>query len=60
MKTTAQQLPPPPSPITIDAPLSPQWAFVIQFRAIEDRSTRLVVSNTWCQAAPAIFSRWKN
>lgn len=23
-----------PSPVTIDTPLSPQWAFVVQFRAV--------------------------
>jgi hypothetical protein len=34
METTRQTRPPISSPITIDAPLSPQWGFVVQFRAV--------------------------
>jgi hypothetical protein len=34
MKTPSQKRTPPLSPATIDAPLSPQWAFVVQFRAL--------------------------
>jgi hypothetical protein len=33
-KTPRQTRTTPPAPITIDAPLSPQWAFVVQFRAV--------------------------
>jgi hypothetical protein len=34
MKTPSQKRTSPPSSVTIDAPLSPQWAFVVQFRAV--------------------------
>ena len=34
MKTTAQRLNTTMSPVTSDAPLSPQWAFVVQFRSV--------------------------
>jgi hypothetical protein len=34
MKTPSQTCTTTPAPITIDAPLSPQWAFVVQFRAV--------------------------
>jgi hypothetical protein len=34
MKMTSQKCTTTPAPVTIDAPLSPQWAFVVQFRAI--------------------------
>ena len=38
MRTTAEKRPPTTSPVTIDAPLSPQWAFVVQFRATPGES----------------------
>ena len=34
MKTPSQKRTPPPSSDPIDAPLSPHWAFVVQFRAV--------------------------
>jgi hypothetical protein len=34
MKTPSQKRTPPLSSGTIDAPLSPHWAFVVQFRAV--------------------------
>ena len=34
MKTPSQTRTPPPPSVTIDAPLSPHWAFVVQFRAL--------------------------
>ena len=34
MKTPSQNTHDNPTPVTIDAPLSPQWAFVVQFRAV--------------------------
>jgi hypothetical protein len=34
MKTLSQKRTPPLSSGTIDAPLSPQWAFLVQFRAV--------------------------
>jgi hypothetical protein len=34
MKTPSQERTPPLSPATIDTPLSPQWAFLVQFRAV--------------------------
>jgi hypothetical protein len=34
MKTTSQTRTTTPAPVTIDAPLSPHWAFVVQFRAV--------------------------
>jgi hypothetical protein len=34
IKTSSQKLISPPSSVTLDVPLSPQWAFVVQFRAV--------------------------
>ena len=34
MKTTSQTRTTPQAPVTIDVPLSPHWAFVVQFRAV--------------------------
>lgn len=34
MKTTKQKRTSPPAAVAIDAPLSPQWAFLVQFRAV--------------------------
>ena len=34
MKTPSQKRTPPLSSGTIDVPLSPQWAFLVQFRAV--------------------------
>jgi hypothetical protein len=34
MKTPSQKRTTPPSSVTLDVPLSPQWAFVVQFRAV--------------------------
>jgi hypothetical protein len=34
MKTTSQTRTTTPAPVTIDVPLSPHWAFVVQFRAV--------------------------
>jgi hypothetical protein len=34
MKTTSQKRTTTQTPVTIDAPLSPHWAFVVQFRAV--------------------------
>jgi hypothetical protein len=34
MKTPSQKRTPPLSSGTLDVPLSPQWAFVVQFRAV--------------------------
>jgi hypothetical protein len=34
MKTPRQTRTTTPAPMTIDVPLSPQWAFVVQFRAV--------------------------
>lgn len=34
MKTTTQKHNTTTSPVPVDAPLSPQWAFVVQFRAV--------------------------
>ncbi len=33
-RTSSQQPISPPASVTIDAPLSPQWAFIVQFRAV--------------------------
>ncbi len=33
-KTPSQKRTTTPGPITLDVPLSPQWAFVVQFRAV--------------------------
>ncbi len=38
MKTPSQKRTSPPASTVIDAPLSPQWAFVVQFRAVPGRS----------------------
>jgi len=34
MKTPGQKCPAAPAPVAIDVPLSPHWAFVVQFRAV--------------------------
>jgi hypothetical protein len=34
MKTPSQTRTTIPAPVTIDVPLSPQWAFIVQFRAV--------------------------
>jgi hypothetical protein len=34
MKTPSRERATTPAPVTIDVPLSPQWAFVVQFRAV--------------------------
>lgn len=34
MKTPSQKRTSPSSSVTIDVPLSPQWAFLVQFRAV--------------------------
>jgi hypothetical protein len=34
VKTSRQKRPIPPSSDILDAPLSPQWAFLVQFRAV--------------------------
>jgi hypothetical protein len=34
IKTSRQERTGPPSSVTLDVPLSPQWAFVVQFRAV--------------------------
>ena len=34
MKTTSQKRTATQAPVIIDAPLSPHWAFVVQFRAV--------------------------
>ena len=36
MKTSSQKRTPPLSSGIIDVPLSPQWAFVVQFRAVPE------------------------
>ncbi len=38
MPTPRQRRPFPSSSVTIDVPLSPQWAFVVQFRATPGKS----------------------
>lgn len=39
MKTALQKRPSTQSPLPLDAPLSPQWAFVVQFRAAPNGPT---------------------